>query len=284
MNTPGHRTRGRAAALALWCMTAAGAGAADPLVTEVITVHYRTAAELVTIIKPLVPAPGSVSGMLDQIVVRTTEDNLLAIRDVLAQLDMQPRSLVISIRRESRENLLRQGADLQGRVSGNGVQISAGDGRLHDDGVRLRVYDNQQQNRDFGSQQIQVLEGHEAFIQAGRSIPIGQRSVYSGPGGTMVRDGVEYRDVTSGFYVTPAVHGDQVTLHLSQHSARLSRSGGGTIDVQSADTVVAGRLGEWIRVGGAAQHDADTGRGLVYSTRNDRDTDQAIYLKVEERH
>jgi len=69
--------------LVLACLLPAGTWAAR-LVTDVIPLNYRPATELVPILQPLVPAPGSVSGMLDQLIIRTSADNLAAVKEVLA--------------------------------------------------------------------------------------------------------------------------------------------------------------------------------------------------------
>lgn len=267
---------------------------AAKLVTEVIPLGYRTLDEIVPILRALVPPPGTVTGMQNQLVVRTTADNLDEIKQVLARLDHPPRRLMISVRHERRENLRLYGADVSGRLSagdltvGTGRPPATGRGLVvtgrgdRDQRAALRVYQNQAAREGTEVQRIQALEGREAWIAAGQAVPFAERSVILSGRGATVQDSVRYQDVTSGFYALPRLNGDRVTLEIRPRSARLSRRGGGIIDVQSADTVVSGRLGEWLTVGGSGAQLAGHGSGSVYSTHEAGDSDRVILLKVEE--
>jgi hypothetical protein len=263
------------------------------MVTEVLRAGFRPASELIAVIQPLVPAPGSVTGMLDRIVVRTTPENLASVKAVLAELDRPPHRLMISVKRERLENLSNYGAGVVGRVRAGDVTLDTGpapDARRglileHGDGegggARVRIERTERRTRDAGVQQIQTLEGRPAFISAGQSIPVGERSVYRGPRGTVVRDNVTYRDASTGFYAVANVHDDQVTLRISPYSVKADPRGGGRFDVQAAETVVSGRLGEWIMVGGTSGESDRHGSGLTYATGRDSDSNRVIMLKVD---
>ncbi len=238
---------------------------------EVIDLHHRPAAEVIPIIKPFL-AQGAVVRDAGgyQLIIRTTPENLAQIRQILQKVDTAPRRLLISVRQTSGGTDASSGAEGQ-------VHLQPGDSH-----ARVKVYSTD--NRDTGdvTQRIQVLEGNAAFIAVGQSVPVGERNVYVGPGGTNVQESVRYRDVTTGFYVYPRVNGDQVILRISPQKQNLSPEGGGRIDVQAADTTVSGRLGQWIDLGGTSGVTEQQGAAITYRTR-ERDTRfGGIQVKVEE--
>ena len=97
--------------------------AASDLVTEVITAGYRPVDEIVRILKPMVPRPGSVSGAYGKIIVRTTPENMREIKQILATLDRAPENLMISVRYSINEEVRRDLYEAFGEVSGGNVGI-----------------------------------------------------------------------------------------------------------------------------------------------------------------
>lgn len=275
----------------LAALLAAALAWAEEVVTEVIPLKHRTLDEMVPMLRPLVPPPGTLTGMNDQLVVRTTPANLQALRHVVAKVDRPPRRLVIAVKQGSSDELQRFLAEVTGGIRSGDVEVSAGKrarpGRglnvsvEGDDDTRAnaRVWSTRDQADRVGVQEVQVLEGREAFISTGQAVPVGER-IY---GFGTVHDAVRYQDVGSGMYVIPRLTGDdQVTVDINPHSARLSPRGGGKIDFQEANTVVSGRLGEWLVVGGSRENATFSGNAITRSTRRNENVNQGILLRVTE--
>ncbi len=271
------------------CLLATITAWAEGLVTEVIPLHQRAMSDMVHTLRPLVPAPGTVAGMDGKLVIRTTPSNLEEIRAVLAKLDRPPRRLLIAVRQGRWEDLRASLIEATGSVQAGDVTVSTGKdadpGRglnvgveTDDSQANVRVWSTRPRDDEVGIQRIQATEGQEAFIQTGQSVPVGERVHAFG----RVVDSIRYRDVTTGFLVTPRVTGDRVTLDINAFSDRLSAEGAGKIDVQQASTVVSGRLGEWILVGGSQEDGTFSDRGTVYSTRRNENVNRAILLRVTE--
>lgn len=264
---------------------------AEQMVTEVIPLKHRTLDEMVPMLRPLVPSPGTLTGMNDQLVVRTTPANLQALRDVMAKVDRPPRRLMIAVKQGSSDELRRFLAEVTGGIRKGDVEVSAGKRARQGRGLNVsvdgdddsranaRVWSTRDQADRVGVQEVQVLEGREAFIRTGQSIPVGERSYGYG----VVHDSVRFQDVTSGLYVIPRLTGDdRVTLDINPHSARLSPRGGGSIDFQEVNTVVSGRLGEWLMVGGSRESATFSGNAITRSTRRNENVNQGILLRVTE--
>ncbi len=241
----------------------------------VIELKHRLAEELVPLLGPFAGPGGQISGVRNQLIVRATPENMKQIKQLVAQLDTPPRQLLITV---------RQGSSYDRALAGERVE---GGAVVHDGEVsgraRVKVYRTDDAGETPNTQRVRVLEGAWAAIQVGQSIPIGERSVTSGPYGTTTQEGVRYRDVTTGMQVMARVTADgRVTVILRPRRNTLSPGGGGVIDTQGMDTTVSGKLGQWLDVGGSTDQQQSTQSGYVYSTRRRSSAETRIQLKVEE--
>ena len=279
----------------LFCV--AGAALSQTSVLEVIPLRYRTAQEVIPIIQPLLPREGSVSGLQSQLIVRTTPANLEEIKRILASIDTAPRQLLITVRQDSDIDRSRSTAEISGSVAGQhgrvtvppvsrdprggNVVIREGDDRL-----RAHVIEGSSAESERNLQTVRVMEGREAFVRVGQSVPVRgrevRRTVVNGQVVEQVVDSAQFRDITTGFYVLPRVAGDRVTLDVSPQRESLSRQVPGGVNVQSVVTTVSGRLGEWMEIGGLGQ-DA-SGQQTVLLGRSSTATrdSRRVLVKVDE--
>lgn len=269
---------------------------AQSTVLEVIPLRYRSAQEVIPIIQPMLASEGSVTGMQSQLIVRTTPANLEEIKRILASIDVAPRQLLITVRQDADVSRQRSSAEISGSVSGErgrvtvpgsrearGGNVVLGDG---DDRVRANVQESDSTASDRNTQSVRVLEGREAFVSVGQSVPVRERQVRrTVVGGKVVEqviEGTQYRDVTTGFYVIPRIAGDRVTLDVSPQRETLSRQVPGGVNVQNMTTTVSGRLGEWMEIGGLSRDAA--GRQTVILGRSASATrdSRRVLVKVDE--
>jgi type II secretory pathway component GspD/PulD (secretin) len=269
---------------------------AQSTVLEVIPLHYRMAEEVIPIIQPMLAREGSVSGFQGQLVVRTTPANLEEIKRILASLDSAPRQLVITVREETDVDRSRSSAEVSGSVGGDHGRVTipgSGDTRGGnvvlrdgDDRLRVNVLEGSGNERDRSEQTVRVMEGREAFVRVGQSVPVRerqvQRTVVGGRVVEQVVEGAQYRDIASGFYVLPRVSGDRVTLDVSSQRESLSRRSAGNVNVQSLVTTVSGRLGEWMEIGGVGQDASGQQAVLLGRTSTTSRDNRRVLLKVEE--
>lgn len=285
------------ATVACWLLSLTAAWA-QVTVLEVIPLRYRTVEQVLPVIQPLLAKGGTASGLQGQLVIRTTPGNLEEIRRILASIDTVPRRLLITVRQDAYANYGERAIGLSGSAGSDQARVivpgspgrAGGSVILRDGDLRARVVDSSSADSDRNTQTVQVMEGSPAFIRVGQSVPVPQQQqqyVRTFPGGNVVEQvvggGVEYRDVTSGFYALPRVAGDRVTLDLSAQREALSGQVQGGINVQRAVTTVSGRLGEWMEVAGAS-HSASGQQqsvllGRTAATASDT---RRVLVKVEE--
>ena len=269
---------------------------AQNTVLEVIPLRYRMAQEVIPIIQPMMAREGSVSGFQGQLVVRTTPANLEEIKRILASLDTAPRQLLITVRQDAEAGRGRSTAEVSGSVGGDHGRVTVPGSqdprgghvvlREGDDNVRLQVLEGTGSQSDRNTQSVRVMEGREAFVRIGQSVPVRERQVQrSVVGGRVVEQVVEttqYRDAATGFYVLPRVSGDRVTLDISTQRESFSRPAQGGVNVQSMVTNVSGRLGEWMEIGGIGQDASGQQSVLLGRTTTATRDSRRVLIKVEE--
>ncbi|MBI4189961.1 MAG: hypothetical protein HY525_05420 [Betaproteobacteria bacterium] len=272
---------------------------AQNAVLEVIPLKYRTAEQVIPVLRPLLDPQGSLSGMQNQLIIRTTPSNLADLKQVLATLDAMPRRLMITVRQDADLSRDQATAEVSGRVSsGSATVIIPGSGtsggvvgaRRGDDVIRGRIEDTRTRDSDRNTQTLQVLEGNSAFIRIGQSVPLPQRQVIRTiVGGQIVErivNTTEYRDVMTGFYALPRLAGDRVTLEISPQRDTLPSPDQnlprGSVNVQRVATTVSGRLGEWMEIGGLVQSMSTQQSVTLGRTTGGSSDNRRILLKVDE--
>ena len=264
---------------------------------EVIPLHYRTAEEVIPILEPMLERGGTLSGFRGQLIVRTTPENLVEIKRILASVDTAPRQLLITVRQDASGDLRRRALDVSGNVGNDNARVvvpptsrERQGGRVvvreSDSVVRAHAIESASSASDRNTQTLRVSEGREAFIQVGQSVPVrGRQVTRSVVGGQVVEqvvDSTDYRDVTTGFYVRPRLAGNRVMLDISPQRESLSNDVRGGVNVQRVVTTVSGRLGEWIEIGGIGQ-DATGQQAVLLGRASSSGTERRrVLVKVDE--
>lgn len=220
--------------------------------TEVLPLNHRTSAELLPTAQAFIGKDGSVSTFENKLIVNAEPGKIDELRTLLQQLDTAPKRLLIS--------------------------VDNNDSNFQDNRGNARVIRYGTANREGGLQQVQASEGTPALIQVGQSIPITttQTDTYG-----RAQSNTEYRNVTQGFYVTASVSGETVHLTISTNNDRMSQERPDVVKVQSTDTKVTGKLGEWITLAGVnGQSQSErSASALSYATQRGENT--TLRVKVD---
>lgn len=248
---------------------------------EVLSLQHRSVEEVLPVLRPLVEPGGSLSGMNNQLFLRASERNRAEIRKALAAMDVPARRLVIRVATDLSQTEQYRGGRVQGSLGNDRVRIGNADTGGSNQ-VRAQVYDSRSATAGGGTQMVQTVDGGRAYIQVGTSLAVPMRQVVLGPGGAVVSEIVEYRDVGRGFYAEPRVRGDRVSVDISQQSDAPGRRGDASIQVQRLSTTVSGRLGEWLQLGGTGQEASSRRQGTLSLSTSEVRESRGIWLMVEE--
>jgi len=251
---------------------------------EVIELRHRPAEELIPLLRPMIDETGSLTGQGFRLIIRSSPADIDRLRQLVERLDSAPRQLLISVFQGSESDLQRSGSAVAIEYSSRNPSISTGK-KVDERGGGARIsgstFSTRARSKDAPIQQLRIREGAAGHIETGQSIPYFSSKLWLGARRSAVQAGIGYKDVSTGFYVRPRVHGDRVTLDISPYKEALSPKGGGIIDTQSAATTVTGPLGQWIEVGGSRtlKDSSDRSTGSTASTRQRNDT--RLWIKAE---
>ena len=255
----------------------------------VIQLHNRPAEEIMPIVKPMLAAGEVLTGQGFKLFLRASRETLEQVEAMIDVLDAAAKMLQISVTQGSRQDLeaLRIDANLQIEGGNSSVDIgsrsdnSAGNinynsgnvsGGVDASGTRVRRH-NKPVHR------LRVSEGREGYIETGEQIPYLTGVSRIMPGTTVGSS--EYKNVTTGFYVLARIHGDSVTLQISPFKNSLSNTNAGSINTQSANTVISGRIGEWLEIGGVSEESSGSQSGIgSYGSSQGRKTDH-IWIRAD---
>jgi type II secretory pathway component GspD/PulD (secretin) len=250
---------------------------------EVIELRHRLAADVIPVLQPLVEPGGVITGTDAVLFVRTSPANLAQIRAALATLDRSPRQLVVTVGQGTVTSEERAGVSGSVVIGNDDVQVGVNAPPGAAPGATARIGSRNQRAdlRNVGT--VRTLEGTETFISVGQSVPLTTTQVTSGWGGSVVQQTTGFRDVSTGFYATPRVAGDVVTLVISPRQQRISGSRRApVVETAGATTTVSGRLGEWMPLGAVrSSQGGDTG-GLLVWGRHTSASEYSAWVKVEE--
>ena len=260
---------------------------------SVVPLRYRSAVDVIPVLQPLLAPGGTLTGMDNQLVIKTTPENHAELMAVLERVDQRLRRLQISVRNDRSAHGVRTDQSLAARYADDNVAVAAGrdDGRHRGVGVgvdssgasvRLRQHEQEQQLDDDSTFRLQTVDGQAAFVETGQSVPVPQRPVSAGHGTVVAQDGLEYRDAVSGFWVLPRLSGDQVTLLVSPYMSGVRAGPGPVFEIQNASTTVSGRLGQWLDIGGIDRSEARSTREIGTADSFRQQDATVIRIRVDE--
>lgn len=257
---------------------------------EIISLQHRSAEELLPVIRPLLNKDEMASGMNYQLIIRASPRSIAQIRQLLDSIDTLPRKLKITVMQNVDSDTVARltevsgsvGIGQQGRITLPGAVNTESSGQ----GVHAQVISTRSLDDDRKTQQLQVLEGSRARVASGQTVPVPQRQVVQSAWGTQVIDTTQYRDIDSGFYVLPRIHGDTVTLEISTQNDSLAPNQNAAVypatRTQQTTSTVSGRLGEWIVIGGAGQQGSTDSSTITTRSTSRVNEQRNVLIKVDE--
>lgn len=262
---------------------------AQPITT--IELHNRPADEIIPVVKPMLGADDSITGQGFKLFLRASPQTAAQVKEMVGSLDVAAQMLQISVFQGSDRDLRALNVSGNLQINSNKVSGSIGTNRNTTGGGSDVSFSTRNASggastistrgrlKDNPIHQLRVTEGTEGYIETGEQIPYFSGANWIAPGAVV--GGVDYKDVTTGFYVLPRVHGDKVTLQVSPFKQSQSTTRGGDINTQRANTTITGRLGEWLPVGGTTEQTQRTHSSTgSYSSTQSRNN-ESIWIKAD---
>lgn len=237
-----------------------GSGAAAAERVRVFELGNRTGMEIKAMVEPLVGDSVTLSATGFRLLARGPEAELQQLARLVERLDAAAPEIVIETRRV-------HGA--RAGEHGGGISGSVGDG---DTSVRARGYSSRSVQDGTRRSSARGQAGTPVYISHGISIPVSDRDIRAGGGGT------SFRRLSSGFYATASVSGERVRVEI--HASGDSLDDGNRATRRRLLTTVNGRLGEWMAVGATEQRREDSRGGIAGGSRSRQSTDEQLWLRI----
>ena len=129
-----------------------------------------------------------------------------------------------------------------------------------------------------GGEFVTVMDGADAFIRVGQSVPYTQQWAVFTQRYAHIGQATEFRDITTGFAVRPRYIGDEVEIEIAPRIARLNSSG--FIDFEELATTVRLRPGEWLDLGGTMSARDEVSRAILSSGSASASESTALMIRV----
>lgn len=248
---------------------------------KIITLQHRFADELLPIIQPLAGEDGVVTGMQNQLIIRTSPENMAEIEQVIASMDVARSNLKITVNRQNNLDSTQHGVDVSGRKRIGNVAISTNRyPRQARDGVQIDIQNNSSTTKQNNQQFINVVDGEFAFIQVGQSVPFTQEWRTFTHRYTHIKRTTEFIEVSTGFAVRPRSIGGQIELDITPRIAQLNQQG--FIDFEALRTVVRVNKGEWFDLGGAMQRNDEVSRAILSFKNKAQTQNNVLNIRVDD--
>jgi hypothetical protein len=254
-------------------LLAGGPARADSL--ETISLHHRMAEDLIPILQPMLPQGAVVSGAGDVLLVRADDATLAQVRDAVMNLDRAPRQLLIVVGQGTGQEFRDAGVAAAGTVVAGDARIGVNQPPQATSGGQVIVHGGTTQSDIEAVSSVRALEGYESYVA------VGETRAFATTSGTGAYSG---RETGTGFYATPRLNGDRVTLEISPTQRHAAAGSRGSVSTQSVTTTVAGKLGEWIPIGGATSTETGSSAGILIAGQRTELTRYSAWVKVEEVH
>ncbi len=254
-----------------------------------IQLQNRPAEEIIPIIKPMLGPDDSVTGQGFKLFLRSSPETLAQVKDMISNLDTAAKMLQISVFQGNDRDLRALSISGNVQIESGNANVSIGTNRSKGGGdisystsnasggastisTRGRLKDNP-------IHQLRVTEGMEGYIETGEQIPYFSGASWLAPGAVV--GGIDYKDVTTGFYVLPRIHGDNVTLQVSPFKQSRSKARSGDINTQRANTTITGRIGEWLPIGGTTEQTQRSQSSAGSHSSTQSRNNESIWIKAD---
>ena len=248
----------------------------------VIRIKYRGAEEMAPIVESLLSPDGhlSVDTRVNSLVIVDNPNAIQRVHDYLNRFDVPIEQLRIRVRFYEKQTADQRAASIDGSVSGKDWRIATGG--QNKDGVEINLENQKRDQNSVSEYFVMTSSGSPAYIATGKEIPyrqtwgyrLGRHRKKTGP--------VTYKQIETGFEVTPRIVGDQVNLKIIPRVTH-DNTTDGVIRFHGAQTNLMVPLGQWVEIGGSDRQQNEIVSEILSRRRGDEMISLTMALMVEKR-
>lgn len=247
---------------------------------KIITLQHRFAEEVLPVIKPLVGDDGMATAMQNNLIIRTSRNNMAEIEQLVSSLDTVRQNLKITIRRNNKSDLGQSRTEITGRTRIDNVTVDTVSRRINKQNSLALDIENYQHKSNLSHEQfIRVADGEQAFISVGQSIPYTQEWISLTNRYIGIQRSTAFINIDTGFAVRPRTIGNQVELDITPRFSQLNRNG--FIDFTTLTTTVRVNRGDWLDIAGMMQQKDEVSDAILSTQSNIQSLNNQLLIRVE---
>jgi len=249
--------------------------------TMVYPMQYRTAAEALPMVQPLLSPEGRAvaDARTNALLVVDDEETIQRVREFLQGFDKLGKQARIRVRFD--ESGARERTSVEGRARASGEDWSVSAGKpMRKDGVEVRLQDRSRTEQGSSEFFLVVVSGSAAYIMVGQDILYTQRWIDLTRRYARIAESVTIQRIETGFEVMPVILKEHADIEITP---RISHRGPGfrVIRFTEASTRLVAPIGQWVTIGGVSQQSNEVIRAVLEAGRGERSSVTAISLLVE---
>ena len=268
--------------LSIWFILSFSLVAQAEIVFKIISLQHRLVNDLLPMITPMVGPDGSAHGMNNELIVLANPQRMAEIEAVIAKLDIARINRKITVKSNNVTDTQQQRVKATGAVKVGKVTV-ANNRRSPPNTGRVEVENNEGKSTQNTQQFITVLDGENAFIKVGQVIPFTQEWVTITRRYVQIERITDWREVTIGFAVRPRAIGNAENglIELDIEPRIMRHNGQGIITLNTLQTTVRARLGDWVDLGQSMQNNDDVSRKILGYSQSASQQSNQLLVKIE---
>lgn len=247
---------------------------------KIVTLQHRFAEDILPTVQPLLTGDGTISGVQNHLIIRTSAENMAEIEQIIAALDVARQNIKITVRRHANTNISNSNTNISVRKRiGNIDVITSDHARNSKSGAQIQL-DNGESNTQSNSDQfMNVADGERAFISIGQSVPFSQAWVTLTRRYLSVQRTTDFIDINTGFSVRPRSIGMQIEVEITPRIAHINHND--IIDFEALTTTIRVNRGEWLNLGSIMQEKDEVSRNILNWQTNGRLQNSALFIRAD---
>lgn len=236
-----------------------------------IPLYHQQASDILPKVKGFLKDGESIIAGNNEIIIRVESSDIKELEEIVKRLDKPLQQLLILVKRAGSLSAKELAIDTQAKL-----QV----GTLNKLEANVQLYGSTRKNTREAIQEIRVLDGASAFISDGKieALPVVQIHRYGSH--SQINTATQFHDATTGFYLTPHVNRDSVTLEISGWSNQTFAKNNGLAPTNRTSTIIRAQLNQWVALSAIADDDKKQHSGVLEQRYHTHKSQQTIWVKV----
>ncbi|MDD2833657.1 MAG: secretin N-terminal domain-containing protein [Methylotenera sp.] len=244
---------------------------------KIISLQNRLAADILPMIQPLLDANGVVTASQNHLIIRTSDENMAQIEQVISTLDKSRVNYKIRINRSHAKQGTVKDYSASGQTRIGDVELKTGNNtHRNQQHLQIDLHNGQIEANTTNSQMLQILEGERGFISTGQIIPFTQEWLAYTQRYISAQKITTLIEIQTGFSVRPYSMHNQLLLEITPTFMQVQKNQ--TIQFEQLSTTMTIEKNQWVDLSHIMHNNDEVSRAIL--TQSARQNNEEVQLKI----